>query len=235
MQLDNLKVLETLPIASWPYPRILVCIPLERSLSYADLVFWPFMKIAMQGPAFAETSYSARIDVMRNQFVKQLLMSSFTHLLMLDNDHKHPEDIIQMFARWPLLYPEMRVISGLNFRRSPPFDPVAGNLTDVGKRPIMLEWREGIIEIDEVGAASLFVDRSVFEQLEPPWFYNDYSRVWENNWPGEDLGFCKKCRDANIPIYIDTTISSPHCAEVFVTEQTFRDFVRANPEKFKDV
>jgi len=98
----------------------------------------------------------------------------------------------------------------------------------------MLEWDQGLMNVDEVGAASLLIDRWVFEQMEPPWFFNMYNKVWDNNFPGEDIGFCTKCRELGIPIYIDTTISSPHCSDSFVTEETFRSFVAANQKDFRD-
>lgn len=233
--LKDLAVLRTLPIASWQYPRILIGIPLERSISFAEDVFWPFMRLAAQGPAFIEAPYTTRIDVMRNQYVKKLLMSTFTHLLMLDIDHIHPDDIVQRLAKWVIMFPEMKVISGLNFRRKPPYDPVAGNLTDTSERPILFEWEQGLMKVDEVGAASLLVERSVFETMPPRWFENVYEDPWKETFPGEDIGFCHKCREHNIPIYVDTTTSSPHCTGSLVTEETFRNFVAEHREDFGHV
>lgn len=231
---NDLAVLNTLPISSWPYPRVALAIPIERSISYAEKVFYNFLYIASQSPWFIECPYG-RIDVIRNQIAIQLLATDLTHVLMLDIDHKHPENIIQSFAKWAIIKPEARVIAGLNFRRREPYDPVAGNLTGDGlRRPILTEWGPGLQEYDESGAAALFIHRSVFETLPPPWFTNDYSRAWENNYPGEDIGFCHKCHDYGIPVYVDTGITSPHCTDTLVTESTFRMFMAAHPEKFKD-
>jgi hypothetical protein len=230
----DLSVLDQLPIASWSWPRILVGIPIERTLSYADHVFWPFMMIATQGPAFIASKYM-RIDLARIEMAKELLLSTYTHLLMLDADHIHPVDIIQRLARWVIINPNIRVVSGMNFRRKPPYDPVMGNFTKTGARPIITEWNPGIFPIDEIGAASLLVHRSVFEEMEPPWFDNDYSRIWENNFPGEDISFCHHCRDHNIPVYVDTTTTSPHMCERPVTEETFREYLQNNPGRFNHV
>lgn len=223
----DLSVLETTPICAWDYPRILVGIPLERTVSYADKVFFPFMQIAAQGPAMIESQYG-RIDVVRNVMATQLLTSTYTHLLMLDIDHIHPSDIIQRLARWTLIFPQLDVVSGLNFRRKKPFDPVAGTYSAVDSydRPMLTQWPKGLVRVDEVGGASLLVHRRVFERLEPPWFFNIYDHVWENNYPGEDIGFSRKCKQAGIDIYIDTTTSSPHCTEATVTEETFRAYLK---------
>ena len=230
-----LTMLDVLPISSWTYPRILLGIPLERSISHADEVFFPFMKIATQGPVFIEGKYG-RTDVVRNQMVKELLLSTYTHLLMLDVDHNHPSNIIQHLAKWVLLYgDEVPVICGLNFRRKAPYDPVAGILSINGARPLMVEWDKGLMQVDECGAASLLVSRSVFEQMEPPWFANIYDDVWNNNWPGEDIYFARKCKKLDIPFFVDTTLSSPHATTSMITEQTFRNYMEAHPEEFKDV
>ncbi len=229
----RLAVLDTKPIRDWSYPRILVGIPLERAVSYADQVFFRFMDIAAQGPELIRLPYS-RIDITRNIFAEQLLASNYTHLIMLDLDHKHPIDIIQRLAKWVILDPDILVVSGLNFRRGKPFEPVCGVLNEAGEREVFLEWEEGLVEVDECGGASMLISRTVFERLQPPWFFNVYDKVWENRFPGEDMGFSQKCREAGITMYVDTTVSSPHCIESLVTEQTFRNYIKLHPEEFHE-
>jgi len=229
---DNLavdfSVLDTLPISSWKYPRILVGIPLERTISHADQVFFNFLEIATQGPAFIDQKYG-RIDVTRNMMVKALLESNYTHLLMLDLDHIHPTNIIQRLARWIIVDPSIQIVSGLNFRRGAPFDPVMGSESSSSKdRKLVASWPQGLLRSREVGGASLLVSRKVFETIEPPWFYNIYTEVWQNSWPGEDIGFSRKCSAANIEMFVDTTTTSPHCTDALITEETYRAYLAAN-------
>lgn len=236
MNNTDLSFLNQYPISAWEYPRVLLCIPIERAISYAEKVFFQFAAIFSQGPAFAEAPYG-RIDIVRNNFVVNLFTTNFTHVLMLDVDHIHPVTIIQQFARWAVLRPDARVISGLNFRRKKPFDPVMGKFNGNGNnhRTTPTEWDPGLQEVDEVGGASLFVHRSVFEELEPPWFFNIYDeRVWANDYPGEDIGFSQKVRAAGIKIYVDTMITSPHCTDAVVTEETFRNYMAQHPHEVKD-
>lgn len=230
---SDLAVLDTYPISQWAYPRILVGIPLERAISYADKVFYNFLNLASYAPAFAQENYG-RVDLVRNKMVMQLLQSNYTHLLMLDIDHIHPADIVQRLAKWVLLDPAVKVVSGMNFRRGKPFDPVCGNYDGHKQRMTMVEWDQGLIRVDETGAGSLLVHRSVFEEMEPPWFFHVYDKVWENDWPGEDMGFCRKCNELDIPIYVDTTTTSPHCIDGVVTESTFRTYMQMNPQEFRE-
>ena len=229
----DLSILDMWPVSSWEYPRVLVGIPLERAISYAERVFFRFMAIASQGPAFVEMPYG-RIDLVRNIMVQKFLTTDFTHLLMLDIDHEHDPYIIQKLAKWALIRPEVKIVSGLNFRRKAPFDPVAGIYSaDKSVRQTMYEWDPGLVEVDETGAASLLVHRDVFLEIEPPWFTNIYDEVLQNNWPGEDIGFCRKAKAAGFKIFVDTTVSSPHCTDIVVTEETFRIYVAGHPNEMR--
>lgn len=232
---DNpLAVLDTLPINSWNYPRVLLGIPIERVLPYADQTFFAFAEIFFQGPAFIKTSYG-RTDVVRNLLGLELLRSTATHILMLDNDHVHPANVIQSLCRWPLLFDDVKVVSGLNFRRKPPYDPVMGNLTADGNRPIVTTWENGLLPVQEGGAASLLVHREVFETVPFPWFQNIYDDALKHKWPGEDIYFARKCQEYGYPFYIDTTTQSPHCTDSLVTEETFRRYMQDHPEEFTNV
>ena len=218
---DKFAVLDIKPIHKWPWPRILVGIPVPESIPHAGYVFMNFMTIAAQGPAFIDVPPNIRIDVVRHTMAKTLLQNDYTHLLMLDIDHQHPLDIIQRFARRVIEDPTRRIISGLNFRRRPPHDPVGGYLDDKGRRVLIENWGTDLIPVDECGAASLLIERSVFEELEPPWFFNIYDDIWRDNWPGEDIGFSRKAKQAGIDVWIDPTIQSPHCTTSFVVEETW--------------
>jgi hypothetical protein len=221
----TLRVLDTIPISSWTWPRILLGIPLERTLGHADKCFWNFMMIASQSPAMIPMAYM-RTDLYRNLLATKLLETNFTHVLMLDADHQHPIDIVQRLARWVLIDPKVKVVGGLNFRRGEPFEPCAFMQDNSGGVYSIMEWEKGLVQVDAIGTGSVLISREVFELLEPPWFYNIYDFAYEGHYPGEDIGFSKKCFDAGIPLYVDTTTSSPHLMDSFVTEESFRSYLK---------
>ena len=74
------------------------------------------------------------------------------------------------------------------------------------------------------------IAREVFELIPPPWFYNDYSYVWKDTWPGEDIGFSKLCEKHEVKMYVDPTLSSPHMADAMITEETYKDRLIADGE-----
>ena len=234
MKRDDIESrLSTLPIASWIYPRILVAIPLERSISNASLVFHRFMEIAAQGVAILKQDYT-RTDLARNRFAIKLLESQYTHLLMLDVDHVHPRDIVQRLARWPLMNPEVEVVGGLNFRRSEPYEPCCFFKDDNGRVNAPADWSAGLMKVDYIGTGSILIAREVFEKIEPPWFYNIYNipANWDDEWPGEDIGFSEKCNAAGVNMYVDTTTTSPHVGDRLIGEKTFRAYLEQHPEKY---
>lgn len=207
---------------AWPRPVLGVLF--ERSLSHADKVVYPLLGIAQQGFPFIQIPYG-RTDLVRNKMALHLLKSSFTHLIMLDVDHVHPTDIVHRLMHWFVKLPDLKVVGGLNFRRGEPYDPCAFIRGDDGKYYPMSEWPDGLVEVDALGTGCIAIAREAFETIPPPWFYNDYSKVMDDVWPGEDIGFAMECAKYGIKQYVDTTITSPHLIDAVVDRNSFDAFI----------
>lgn len=215
------------PVDDWGenFPRILIFIPLERSLPYADITMPQFIRMAQHGHHFIWSEYGATAMV-RNKAAFQLLGSDYTHVLMLDADHRHPADIPEMLVRWVMTYPEIKVVGGLNFGRRPPYKPACYLFGDNPDELLVpTEWdREKLLEVAMVGAGSLLISKEVFEDIPPIWFENDYSG-WEHGYyAGEDTVFSRKCRENGIKMYVDPQTTSPHIDMTGITEDTFRSW-----------
>ena len=205
-----------------PEIRVLIGIPMERTIG--QLSYFGFVRILTQGWPLAQLEYT-RNDIARCKFGEFLMNSKYTHLLMLDSDHIHPEHIVPRLARWFRAYPEeVRVVGGLNFRRGAPYDPCAFVDPGDGAFRRMAQWSPGAIEVDALGSGSIMIHRSVFEQLphvsKNPWFGYDYTNV--EDWPGTDMWFSRRCREAGIALWCDTTTTSPHVGDRLIDEATYR-------------
>lgn len=200
---------------------------MERAMSHADDVFYNFWAIASQGVPIIRMPYG-RIDLTRNKMAIALLRTNYTHLLMLDIDHKHPPNIVQKLARWVIARPEVKVVGGLNFRRGEPFDPCCFLRGADGYIYPPAEWAKGLIKVDVVGTGSILISREVFEIIPPPWFFNKYDRVWEDEWPGEDISFSELCNENGIDLWVDTTTTSPHMIDTWVDEDIYREYMKEN-------
>jgi hypothetical protein len=219
-----MDVLSIQPVSAWPWPRVAIFVPQFPAIPHGDDVFYDFWAIAQQGTPIMKIPYG-RTDVVRNRAALALLQSTFTHVLMLDQDHKHPWDVVQRLCRWVVADPNKLVVSALNFRRGAPYDPCVYLEGHDHMLYPPAEWEQGLIKVDAVGTGTLLIAREVFEILEPPWFWNDYSRVMEDRWPGEDLGFSRKCGEAGIELWCDTTLTSPHMIDAFVDESSYRQYM----------
>jgi hypothetical protein len=213
------------PIALWENVRPVLFVPLERTMAHANLTFPAFWRIAATGVPLMHQAYS-RTDLVRNKAALRLLSSNYTHIVMLDIDHIHPGTIVHDLCKWVLMYPELKVVGGLNFRRGEPFDPCCFIKGTDGKYYPPIEWDDGLIKVDMIGTGSIIISREVFEQIEPPWFYNDYSKVMLDVWPGEDMGFSELCNKAGIDLWVDTTLTSPHLIDSAVDRSSFDEYIK---------
>lgn len=208
--------------------RPVVGVLLERTIAHADKVFFNFLGIAQQGFPFITMNYG-RTDLIRNKMALSLLRSHYTHLIMLDIDHVHPVDIVQRLMQNFVDDPSLRIVGGLNFRRGEPYDPCAFIRTDEGKFLPMSDWPQGLVRVDALGTGCIAIAREVFEQIDPPWFFNNYDErlIWRDIWQGEDMGFAEKCRAHGIAQYVDTRVTSPHLIDAVVSEDSYREYIQA--------
>jgi glycosyltransferase involved in cell wall biosynthesis len=204
--------------------RPIIGVPLERCVPYADETFWAFIAIAQQGWPFIKLPYT-RVDVARNQFARHVLDSDFTHLVMLDLDHDHRHDVVHRLVKRVEEDRNRLVVSGLNFRRGQPYDPIAFVVQE-GETYAVADWEPGeIMPVDLIGCGCVIVAREVFEQLPgPPWFWNDYRGAAFDNWPGEDITFSRLCRENGIQLWVDTATSSDHLIDGRVNEAVYRAY-----------
>jgi hypothetical protein len=188
---------------------------LERNVHWrpASSLFRVAGNAALNGYNQIEMPY-ARTDDARNQIVKNFLMHS-QHpddtLVMLDNDHDHPENVVTELARRP-----EGVVAALAFRRSPPHDPLWFVRQDDGTLRQPAEWEEGLVyECDAVGTGAIAIKRRVFDALRDhgyrwPWFRYEYPDDRDGLMPSEDMYFCRICEESGIKVHVHTGVEIPH-------------------------
>jgi hypothetical protein len=205
-------------------PRVMVGVLPERNGVPSPDILFDLIAIAQRGHPFVRIPYT-RTDLARNSLAEHLLSEErFTHVLMLDADHRHPHDIVERLSRWVIEDPSRQVVAGLAFRRGAPFDPCMYMEADNGQVYVPDEW-QGLLRVDLAGTAAMMISREVFERIPRPWFAFDYSGAAKREYPGEDMWFCRRCKEHGIPIWVDTTTVSPHLIENWVTEGTFRSYL----------
>ena len=207
------------PDVEWP--RILVGLPMGQGGCPPE-TFMNFIQLAYNGHRILKVE--GRVDVNRNRLMFKSREEGYTHVLMLDIDHCHPPDIVKRLARWVIHDPTKLVVAGRNFRRSEPYDPQVYDINDEDKLSHILEWEGDLIQVKVVGASAMLIDLRVMDIIPAPWFWNDYSSAAEGRFPGEDIGFCKKCLEYGVKVWCDMTAVSPHRTVGLVGEEVFEAY-----------
>jgi hypothetical protein len=188
----------------------LIYVQWPPALPFADEVLPYFLDIAASG---AEWLHLPPADTGKgqNMAAEALLQRDNSHIIFLDWDHKHPKDIALRFAKDVEKYPEIQVISGIYHIRTAPHRACVWIEKD-GEYYTPGDWKPHIRKVYAIGFGCVMVAREVFERIEPPWFMYDYSDMERGGYkyPGCDIYFCKKMREAGIDIYCDFGIHSPH-------------------------
>lgn len=90
-------------------------------------------------------------------------------------------------------------------------------------------WPRGkVVEVGGTGAAFLMIHRTVLERVRDQFGDTWFSEVEENGRPfGEDLSFCLKLIDLDIPLHIHTGVGTSHHKHVWVDESMFDQLRRS--------
>ena len=210
---------------------------LERNIQ--DAAVQSLLDVAMAAGA---TGYSrirwpySRTDLARNEIVRQFKSQAEAGddcLVMLDDDHLMPADVIDRLLRW-----NQGVVGALAFRRGEPFFPCFFVRHPSGGLSQTLEWEPGLIQCVIVGSGAIAIRRWVFDALDEagyiwPYFRYQYKKG-DVPFPSEDVYFGECCDKAGIPHYVDTTFEIPHLAPSTVESSSWRQWQADHEEQYKN-
>jgi hypothetical protein len=162
------------------------------------------------------------VDDARNKITEVFLAQSSNPedtLVMLDNDHAHPHDVVTALATRP-----EGVVGALAFRRWPPHDPLFFVRQPDGTIRQPAEWEPGrVYECDAVGTGAIAIKRWVFERLlecgnELPFFRMTYGEGGVR----EDMYFALLCERAKVRHHCHTGVEIPHLSTSYIDSHTWR-------------
>jgi hypothetical protein len=169
---------------------------------------------------------SGPIDEMRNEIVREALVSGITHLMMFDTDQIYETNTITR-----LLSHKKDVVGCMVCRRYPPFDPLMLR-GSISRYKTITEWSPGeLVEVDATGTGCLMFNMEVFRKMPEPWF--NFRKSDDGSPIGEDIGFCSDLRAAGYQIYVDTGCPAGHLSQMVVNEHTWRLYRRLKEEQVR--
>lgn len=165
-------------------------------------------------------NYLQPVDANRNKMVKDFLDNEQNEwMLMVDNDVVPPGDVLKMVD-----YGESVVSATVTIKKEGVPHPVIVKERDDGKlRRITLDefneevTEDGLVDVDGVGTGCLLVHRSIFEEMQPPWFkfmYNEDGTLKL----GEDFYFAQKLREKGEDVYVSSEHVCSHYRKTDLTE-----------------
>ena len=218
-------------------PRVFWAVLLERAL-----IAEPVSSIINVAMSCGKLGYT-RIDLpfmvtdqARNGCVGEFLKASTSPddvLVMLDNDHLHPINIVHRLASYP--FP---VIGALAFRRGDACDPLVFVRLPSGEMASIAQWTPGdIVQCDMVAPCAIAIKRSVFDrfkemEFEPPYYRYQYRGGRRMS---EDMSFGELCEKAGVAQYCDTGLVIPHVATATIDDSTWYEYLKQHPDAIKTI
>ncbi len=200
-----------------PVPRVFWCVPMERTLY--DKAVLALQRVAYhnaeRGYIHIQAGYSAT-DASREMFTRMFEKMSTSPddvLVMLDNDHEHPDDVVERLAQ----VGNAGVVSALCRRRGDELDAMIYRRNKVtGRLDQIVQWPDGeVIAVDMGGAGAIAIRRWVFDRLRAK--YDQKYWLWRyaydsnsSDRPGEEIYFWRMCEDSGIPTACHTGVQCPH-------------------------
>lgn len=171
----------------------------------------------------------ANISRARNEVVEKFLTTDFDWLWMVDSDMTFdPDALVSLLAAADYDRP---IVGGLCFAAMNGPDgyrmfPTLYGFTDNGLTVLKDYPEKTVMRLDATGAAFLLAHRAVFEHFPEGgplrWFAETVTEDGERV-RGEDITFCKRLADLDIPLYVHTGVKTGHVKQLVLDEDRYRE------------
>jgi hypothetical protein len=183
-----------------------------------------------------------RVDAVRNAIIRTFLNDATDPndlLVMMDADHKYPDDIIQAFSEHD---PELGVVGALAYRRGEPYDALFFLRDETGLHSVFGDFERGdqIYQCAMISTSSISIRKWVLDKLiekgyELPYFRYEYNTLNNGTDPSEDVYFSKICEQVGIPVYVDSGIEIPHATIKWIDHTTRLEYEKTHPMATKEI
>lgn len=208
-------------------PKIMIAVPCM------DQVPAPFCQSISMLQKVGECAIAFQIGSLiynsRNALAAKAVEIGADYVLWLDSDQTfNPDLLVRMYES--LTKNELDILSGLYFRRVPPYSPVLFDelemledgtctWTDWKEKPIPLE----LFEVGGCGFGCVLMKTDVFFDVQGTFndMFGPINRV------GEDLSFCWRARQCGYRVFCDPDIICGHVGYAVIDERFNREYNEA--------
>lgn len=163
----------------------------------------------------------------RNRSVSNFLETDASHLWTLDTDMGVGAGALDALAArctpaTPVVSALYRVVhehgdDGMGAPEALTQVPAAYAFRDGGMIETYTEYSDGMA-VEAVGAGCMMLHRSVLEQMRERYYGPEWFTCYERDGVlmGEDISFCGRLREMEVPIILDTTVPTTHHKAIWV-------------------
>lgn len=191
-----------------------------------DQVAAPFAQnlaaMEKRGEVFVSFLIGSLIYESRNTLAKQAIATKADYIMWLDSDMTFAPDTMTRLQQH--MEEGKDIVTGLYFRRRPPFTPVLFKTLeriddDCARHENYDDYPDGdVFEIGGCGFGCIMTRTSVLEDV-----FLNYHKCFDPVCSiGEDLAFCLRARELGYKIYCDSTIKCGHIGQLVVDESVYR-------------
>lgn len=159
----------------------------------------------------------------RNRLAEYAVRIDADYILWLDSDMTFPPDALERMMKVMDENKDIDILTGLYFRRSTPFTPVAFDVLETDEKGELVfenmdDVPDGIREVAGCGFGCVLMKTDCLFDIagkEGPVWFSPLANV------GEDCAFCMRARKYGYKIYIDPSIEFGHMGYAAVTRQFY--------------
>lgn len=166
----------------------------------------------------------------RNNLALQAMKTEFDYMLWLDSDMVFQQDLL-IRMKQTMDEKGLDFLTGLYFRRVPPFTPVLFDQLDIDENGICTwtDWKdvpEGMFKIGGCGFGCVLIKTDVLFNVQAKFgeLFNPIANM------GEDLSFCWRARQCGYDIWCDPSLVCGHVGYTVINDKFYESYRSVHPE-----
>ena len=166
----------------------------------------------------------------RNNLALQAMKAEFDYMLWLDSDMVFQQDLL-IKMKQVMDEKDLDFLTGLYFRRVPPFTPVLFDQLDIEDGfCTWTDWKdvpEGMFKIGGCGFGCVLIKTDVLFDVQSKFgeMFNPIANM------GEDLSFCWRARQCGYDIWCDPSLVCGHVGYTIINDKFYQSYRSVHPEK----
>lgn len=167
----------------------------------------------------------------RNNLSLQAMKAEFDYMLWLDSDMVFQQDLL-IKMKQVMDEKDLDFLTGLYFRRVPPFTPVLFDQLDIAEDG-SCTWTdfkdvpEGMFKVGGCGFGCVLIKTDVLFDVQAKFgeLFNPIANM------GEDLSFCWRARQCGYDIWCDPSLVCGHVGYTIINDKFYKSYRSVHPEK----